>query len=101
MKKLWQISAAKKAEIEHASMEGQQFTADCHELLDWISDTKERLAEQPSVSGNMDLLKEQAQQQMVCIMLANFFKELNEDKCWKKFELTFDKSTLLYKIMNV
>lgn len=48
-----------------ASSEGQELTAKCHDILDWLSDTRGRLDQQQPVSGNIDVLKEQAEQQRV------------------------------------
>jgi hypothetical protein len=61
------FTAAKKASIEQSSQEGQQFQEGCQDILDWVSDLREKLQEQPPVSGNPDLLRQQAQQQKVVI----------------------------------
>ncbi|OWF34915.1 Dystonin [Mizuhopecten yessoensis] len=55
--------ACKKLEIEQASEEGQNFQAACTDMLDWLADNKERLKEQPPISGSDGILKEQALQQ--------------------------------------
>jgi hypothetical protein len=45
------FTAAKKASIEQSSQEGQQFQEGCQDILDWVSDLREKLQEQPPVSG--------------------------------------------------
>lgn len=57
--------AAKKTSIEQSSQEGEQFQEGCQEILDWVSDLRAKIQEQPPVSGNLDLLREQARQQKV------------------------------------
>jgi hypothetical protein len=41
------FTAAKKASIEQSSQEGQQFQEGCQDILDWVSDLREKLQEQP------------------------------------------------------
>lgn len=53
-----------------ASSEGQELTAKYHNILDWLSDTRGRLDQQQPVSGNIDVLKEQAEQQRVSSLVA-------------------------------
>lgn len=64
------LLGAKRSAVVKASSEGQELTAKCHDILDWLSDTRGRLDQQQPVSGNIDVLKEQAEQQRVSSLVA-------------------------------
>ncbi|KAL8599003.1 hypothetical protein ACOMHN_006812 [Nucella lapillus] len=53
---------ARKAAVEAASKEAAQFKADCHDLLNWVNSTADRVKDAEAISSDPDTLRLQTRQ---------------------------------------